>query len=69
MSSASRAEADDDRLARLRGALFAALEDPALASAREALLIAGAEVLPETAYQRIVDLEQRAEAHGYARVV
>ena len=33
-----------------------------------ALLIAGAEVLPETAYQRIVDLEQQAEAQGYAKV-
>ena len=64
----TRAEADDDRLARLRGALFAALGDPGLASAREALLIVGAEVLPETAYQRIVDLEQQAEAHGYAKV-
>ena len=64
----TRAEADDDRLARLRGALFAALEDPGLASARAALLIAGAEVLPETAYQRIVDLERQAEAHGYAQV-
>ena len=64
----TRAEADDDRLARLRGALFAALEDPGLASAREALLITGAEVLPENAYQRIVDLEQRAEELGYAKV-
>ena len=62
------AGADDDRLACLRRALFAALEDPGLASARAALLIAGAEVLPETAYQRIVELEQQAEELGYAQV-
>ncbi len=64
----TRAAAGDELVARLRGALSAALEDPGLASAREALLIAGAEVLPEAAYQRIVDLEQHAEALGYAQV-
>jgi ABC-type phosphate/phosphonate transport system substrate-binding protein len=64
----TRAAADDELVARLRGALSAALEDPGLASAREALLIAGAEVLPETAYQRIIDLEQEAEALGYAQI-
>jgi len=64
----TRAGADDDRMARLRRALFAALDDPGLASARAALLIAGAEIWPETAYQRIVDLERRAEELGYAQV-
>ena len=64
----TRAEADDGRLERLRGALFSVLEDPALAAARAALLIAGAEVLPETAYQRIVELEQQAASLGYPKV-
>jgi ABC-type phosphate/phosphonate transport system substrate-binding protein len=64
----TRAEADDQRLACLRGALFAALEDPDLAPARAALLITGAEVLPAAAYHRIVELEQRAEELGYAKV-
>lgn len=64
----TRAGADDALVARLRAALFAALEDPDLASAREALLLAGAEVLPVSAYQRILELEARAAALGYAEV-
>lgn len=64
----TRAAADGDLLARLRGALFAALEDPALTSARETVYLAGAEVLPEAAYERILELEREAEARGYDRV-
>lgn len=64
----TRAGADDDLVARLRRGLFAALADPDLAAAREALLIDGAEVLPEAAYQRIIDIERQAQALGYARV-
>ncbi len=64
----TRGDADEALRARLRGAVFAALEDPGLAATREALLIAGAEVLCESEYQRIVELEQRAEALGYAQV-
>ena len=64
----TRAAADVELLGRLRAALFAALKDPALAAAREALLITGAEVLPETAYRRIIELERQAEALGYPRI-
>ena len=64
----TRAAASDDLVARLRAALFAALEDPDLAAAREALLLAGAEVLPISAYQPILDMESRAESLGYAAV-
>jgi ABC-type phosphate/phosphonate transport system substrate-binding protein len=64
----TRAAADDDLVARLRAALFAVLAEPGLAAARQALLLAGAEVLPETAYQPILDMEARAEALGYAEV-
>ncbi len=64
----TRAGAGDDLVARLRAALFAALEDPDLASARAALLLAGAEVLPLSAYQPILEMEARAQALGYAEV-
>lgn len=64
----TRAAADAATVARLRRALLAALRDPALDAAREALLIAGIEVLPAAAYDRIMDLEREAEALGYAQV-
>lgn len=64
----TRADAGDALVQRLRAAVFAALADPGLAAAREALLIAGAEVLPEGGYQRIVEIEKAAQANGYARL-
>ncbi len=64
----TRETADDDLLARLRQGVFAALADPGLDSARTTLLIAGAEVLPEPAYQRVIELERRAEALDYPRL-
>lgn len=64
----TRANAGDDLLRGLRAALFAALDDPDLAAVRGALLIAGAEVLPEDAYTRIIDIENDSQAHGYARL-
>jgi ABC-type phosphate/phosphonate transport system substrate-binding protein len=62
----TRADAGDDLLKRLRAALVAALADPELAAARELLLIAGAKVLPEAAYDRIIEIEEDARALGYA---
>jgi ABC-type phosphate/phosphonate transport system substrate-binding protein len=64
----TRAAASDELVARLRAALFAVLDDPDLATAREALLLAGAEVLPISAYQPILEMEARAQALGYAEV-
>ena len=60
--------ADDDRLARLRDALFAAFADPDLAAAREALMLKGVEVLALEAYDRIMELERDAEALGYPKL-
>jgi ABC-type phosphate/phosphonate transport system substrate-binding protein len=57
--------ADATTVARLRDALFAAFADPDLAAAREALLLAGIEVLAPGAYDRIVEMEREAEAMGY----
>jgi len=64
----TRATADDDILARLRDGLFEALAAPDLAEARAALLIAGAEILPDSAYQRILAIEREALDLGYDRV-
>ena len=64
----TRPDTGGELLERLRNALFAVLEDPGLKTAREALFLSGAEVLPEGAYQRIVDLKQDAERRGYAKV-
>lgn len=64
----TRAGAGDDLVERLRAALVAALADPDLTAARTALLIAGAQVLPEDGYDRITEIERAAQAHGYAQV-
>lgn len=58
----------EERLKRLRSALFQTMESPDLASAREALLMTGCEVLPANAYDRILELENQAIALGYAEV-
>jgi ABC-type phosphate/phosphonate transport system substrate-binding protein len=57
--------ANAERLPALRSALSAATADPALAEVREKLLIEGFDVLPENAYDRIRELEERAAAQGY----
>ena len=49
----------------VRAALFAALEDPALAEARATLGLAGAEILGDSEYERIARLEQEAIGLGY----
>lgn len=54
-----------EEVAGLRRALFSALADPALADARAALLLAGAEVLPEGRYRRILAMERAARRAGY----
>ena len=59
------ASAGADRVARIREALIAAMDDPASQAAREALLIDGVEVLPLRSYQRIVEIEAEALGHGY----
>lgn len=58
-----------ETLARLRAGLRRACADPALAPAREALLIAGVEQLPGTAYQRILEMEAEAAALGYPELL
>jgi ABC-type phosphate/phosphonate transport system substrate-binding protein len=64
----TRGGADEDLLEKLRAAVTAAVADPALAEARAALLIAGAEVLPDEAYERILEIERNAERLGYPQL-
>jgi ABC-type phosphate/phosphonate transport system substrate-binding protein len=61
----THARAGDDRARRLRAALVQAFEDPALAAAREDLLLAGIELLPLSAYVRIKAFERYAARHGF----
>jgi ABC-type phosphate/phosphonate transport system substrate-binding protein len=49
----------------VRAALFAALEDPALANARETLGLVGAEILDDADYDRVAAFEREAVALGY----
>lgn len=60
--------ADDATLAALRDALRSALAEPALAGARDALLIEGFEIPADDAYDAILAMERRAVAAGYPRL-
>lgn len=64
----TRAGADEERLRRLREGLLAAAEDSRLAGARDALLLAGMQVLELDAYGCIDDMEEAARAAGYAEI-
>lgn len=58
-----------DRLLRLRAGLLKALEDPDLNTARDSLLIVGAENLGDAAYQRIGLMEQEADTLGFKELI
>ena len=60
--------APPERLQRLREGLRAAMADPALAAARQALLLKDIMLLPESAYQPLLDMERDAERQGYPRL-
>jgi ABC-type phosphate/phosphonate transport system substrate-binding protein len=49
----------------VRAALFATLEDPALAEARRTIGLIGAEILGDADYERVAQLERDAIAAGY----
>jgi ABC-type phosphate/phosphonate transport system substrate-binding protein len=61
----TRADAGGDLVARLRAALLETFVDPALAAAREELLLADIAILPAAAYLRIKAFERHAARHGY----
>jgi len=55
----------DDVLEKLRRGLKAAMADPELADTRAKLLLRGVEVLPDGAYDRVVQMEKAALALDY----
>lgn len=55
----------EETLARARAALARTFADPSLAAAREALLLGGIEVLPDSDYRRISEMQERAAREGY----
>lgn len=61
----TRSGLDEGTLARMRAALVRTFADPGLVAAREALLLAGVEVLPDAAYGRISDMQAFAASRGY----
>jgi ABC-type phosphate/phosphonate transport system substrate-binding protein len=64
----TRTNADDDFLARLRGALHRAIADPSLTAARDSLMLTGIAVLPLAAYDRVIEMEAAAVAAGYPKI-
>ena len=61
----TRAEAGAELVARLQAALRRACAEPALAAARDALLLEGVAILPPSAYRRIGAFARLAARHGY----
>jgi ABC-type phosphate/phosphonate transport system substrate-binding protein len=59
------AASDEPTVERLQAGIHAACADPALADIRRTLLIEGCEVLPESRYSVILDMERDAVARGY----
>jgi ABC-type phosphate/phosphonate transport system substrate-binding protein len=57
--------ASHERVMRLRDGLRAAMADPDLAGARQALLLRDIMLLPDSAYDPILDMEQAAQRRGY----
>ena len=55
----------DATLAALRSAMAAAVTAPELQMARRAIFLKGFEVLPESAYDRVLELKDRSLAHGF----
>jgi ABC-type phosphate/phosphonate transport system substrate-binding protein len=64
----TRGAASEQEVERLRQALAETFADPTLGEARQALLIAGLEVLDDGAYAVLADMEREAAAFGYAEV-
>ena len=64
----TRAGSDSNRIRHLQRALLDAFEEPEVRAAGAAVFIGGVEILPLSAYERIVELERLAAAQGYAEL-
>jgi len=61
-------QSSDDLIARLRSGVMQAMNDPALTDIRNALFLSHAEVLTDSDYQRILDIEQSGVILGYPKI-
>ena len=61
----TRAGSDPDRIWQLQSALLEAFKEPEVRAAGAAVFIDGVELLPRSAYERIVEFERLAAAQGY----
>ncbi len=61
----TRAGSDPDRIRQLQDALLEAFEKPDVRAAGNAVFIGGVEILPSSAYDRIIEFQRLAAAHGY----
>ncbi len=61
----TRAGSDSNRIRHLQSALLDAFEEPEVRAAGAAVFIDGVEILPLSAYERIVEFERLAAAQGY----
>src|SRR5262249_37303706 len=57
-----------ETMLRLREGLRAAMADPAITEARQALLLKDVMLLPDAAYQPLIDMEQAAIRQGYPQL-
>ena len=61
----TRAGSDANRIRHLQSALLEAFKEPEVRAAGAAVFIDGVEILPRSAYERIVEFERLAAAQGY----
>ena len=61
----TRAGSDPNRIRQLRNALLEAFKEPEVRTAGAAVFIGGVEILPRSAYERIVQFKRLAAAQGY----
>ena len=61
----TRAGSDPGRIRQLRDALLEAFEEPEVRAAGAAVFIDGVEILPLSAYDRIVEFRRLAADQGY----
>ena len=61
----TRAGSDSNRIGQLQNALREAFEEPEVRAAGAAVFIDGVEILPLSAYDRIIEFQRLAAAQGY----
>lgn len=61
----TRAGTDPDRIRQLQNALLEAFEEPEVRAAGASVFIDGVELLPPSAYERIIEFQRFAAAQGY----